>query len=302
MAQPDVADQYFEDEKALVKFSEADVVSLVRRAVEEGQRAAGSSGRIAVVTSGGTQVPLERNEVRCMSNFSTGNRGAASAEYFLKLGYTVIFVTKQGSLQPFTRRLGADPAAFMLAHLSLSSQEGIDVSEEKKELFTGCLRDAAELGPRLFRLPFTNLTEYLLLLKVVGETLHACGKGASTLFFLGAAVSDYYVPWSDMEEHKIQSRSGSDALTLTFSKTPKLLGHITQWCPRSVMVSFKLETDASILEDKARQSLSLYKGALCVANLLQSYKKECWVYTPTGDPPKRLELAGASVDIEVCHF
>jgi phosphopantothenate-cysteine ligase len=36
---------------------------------------------VAVVTSGGTTVPLERNTVRFLDNFSTGARGAASAEY-----------------------------------------------------------------------------------------------------------------------------------------------------------------------------------------------------------------------------
>ena len=36
--------------------------------------------RIACVTSGGTTVPLERNTVRFIDNFSTGNRGAAVCE------------------------------------------------------------------------------------------------------------------------------------------------------------------------------------------------------------------------------
>ena len=36
---------------------------------------------VAVVTSGGTTVPLERNTVRFIDNFSTGSRGAASTEY-----------------------------------------------------------------------------------------------------------------------------------------------------------------------------------------------------------------------------
>lgn len=33
-----------------------------------------------LVTSGGTSVPLEKNTVRSIENFSTGKRGAASAE------------------------------------------------------------------------------------------------------------------------------------------------------------------------------------------------------------------------------
>lgn len=36
--------------------------------------------KVAVVTSGGTVVPLERNTVRFVDNFSTGNRGASCTE------------------------------------------------------------------------------------------------------------------------------------------------------------------------------------------------------------------------------
>jgi phosphopantothenate-cysteine ligase len=37
-----------------------------------------------LVTSGGTSVPLELNTVRSIENFSTGTRGARSAEFFIK--------------------------------------------------------------------------------------------------------------------------------------------------------------------------------------------------------------------------
>lgn len=36
--------------------------------------------RVVLVTSGGTVVPLERQTVRFLDNFSTGSRGAFSAE------------------------------------------------------------------------------------------------------------------------------------------------------------------------------------------------------------------------------
>lgn len=39
-----------------------------------------SGNCVAVVTSGGTTVPLERNTVRFLDNFSTGSRGAAAVE------------------------------------------------------------------------------------------------------------------------------------------------------------------------------------------------------------------------------
>lgn len=35
---------------------------------------------VVLLTSGGTSVPLEKNAVRWLTNFSTGNRGAALAE------------------------------------------------------------------------------------------------------------------------------------------------------------------------------------------------------------------------------
>lgn len=53
------------------------------------------------ITSGGTTVPLERNCVRFIDNFSRGNRGAFSAESFLEAGYAVIFLTRAGSAQPY---------------------------------------------------------------------------------------------------------------------------------------------------------------------------------------------------------
>lgn len=40
---------------------------------------------VVLVTSGGTTVPLERNCVRFLDNFSQGTRGALSAEAFLEV-------------------------------------------------------------------------------------------------------------------------------------------------------------------------------------------------------------------------
>ena len=54
------------------------------------------------VTSGGTIVPLERNMVRYIDNFSTGQRGANIAELFISCGYAVIFVHRKGSILPFS--------------------------------------------------------------------------------------------------------------------------------------------------------------------------------------------------------
>jgi phosphopantothenate-cysteine ligase len=64
---------------------------------------AAAGRRVVLVTSGGTTVPLERQTVRFIDNFSAGTRGATSAEYFLESGYAVIFLHRQFSLLPYSR-------------------------------------------------------------------------------------------------------------------------------------------------------------------------------------------------------
>jgi phosphopantothenate-cysteine ligase len=61
-----------------------------------------------LITSGGTQVPLESNTVRMIENFSSGLRGAASAEYFLKAGYAVVYYHRDKCLKPFIRHLNLE--------------------------------------------------------------------------------------------------------------------------------------------------------------------------------------------------
>lgn len=67
---------------------------------------------IVLVTSGGTSVPLEANTVRSVENFSTGTRGARSAEHFLKNGHPVIFLHRKGSMQPYSVDMQANWAVW----------------------------------------------------------------------------------------------------------------------------------------------------------------------------------------------
>ena len=75
------------------------------------------SDRVAVVTSGGTKVPLEKNCVRFLDNFSSGERGASCATYLLSLGYRVLFLHRPGSVLPLSttlrNALGANDASTM---------------------------------------------------------------------------------------------------------------------------------------------------------------------------------------------
>lgn len=73
-----------------------------------------------------------------------------------------------------------------------------------------------------------------------------------SITYLAAAVSDFYVPDHLMATHKIQSKGGSDNLLLDLSPVPKKLGDIKKdWNPKTILISFKLETDHQILEQKA---------------------------------------------------
>ena len=59
---------------------------------------------------------------------------------------------------------------------------------------------------------------------------------------------------------------------------PKKLGVIKEKNPSALAISYKLETDATILESKATMSLSKYSMDIVIANLLQSFRNECTVY------------------------
>ncbi|CAN0175556.1 unnamed protein product [Ectocarpus fasciculatus] len=59
---------------------------------------------VVCITAGGTAVPLEANTVRTIDNFSTGRRGAVSAEQFIARGYGVIYLGREGCAAPFARR------------------------------------------------------------------------------------------------------------------------------------------------------------------------------------------------------
>ncbi len=54
-----------------------------------------------------------------------------------------------------------------------------------------------------------------------------------------------------------------------------MLGHLrNSWAPRAFIVSFKLETDEAILDDKASASLKSYGQDMVICNLLSSYREK----------------------------
>ncbi|EXJ92560.1 hypothetical protein A1O3_01112 [Capronia epimyces CBS 606.96] len=250
------------------------------------------SRRIVLVTSGGTNVPLENQTVRFIDNFSAGTRGATSAEYFLQQGYAVIFLHRRFSLLPYSRHYSHSTNCF-LDFMNESDDGRVVVRTEYQDEMRKVLQQYhhAKDNRLLLVLPFTTVTEYLFELRSLTVMMQPLGNRA--LFYLAAAVSDFFIPRDRMEEHKIQSREGHAGdqgsgagrqLVINLDPVPKVLSTLVQsWAPRgSMIVSFKLETDPSLLVSKAEQALKRYHHDLVIGNLLMTRKWEVVFVTPDG--------------------
>jgi phosphopantothenate-cysteine ligase len=249
--------------------------------------------RVVLVTSGGTTVPLETHTVRYIDNFSAGTRGATSAEYFLHHGYAVIFLHRQFSLLPYSRHYSHNTRSFLDF---MTEEDGRVVVEGQHQAnMMDVLRQYTQVKRegRLLILSFVTITEYLWDLREVAKLMRPLGPKA--MFYLAAAVSDFFVPQDRMVEHKIQSNeefsqgTGADQadvhvpaartqgrkLVIDLEPVPKFLKQLVDgWAPEGMIVSFKLETDPSILVKKAQYSLDKYAHHLVIGNLLLTRKWE----------------------------
>lgn len=279
---------------------------------------------LALVTSGGTAADLEVNAVRFLDNFSTGLRGALSVEQFLKRGYAVVHLMREGSVSPFARVL-EDVLAVRGGMTFESLGEVFDCDDASAD--TG--RGELSLNPRLchshvlqstlrtykqiidqgllLTIAFRTVDDYLDKLQLCCEAVNACG--ALGLVYLAAAVSDFYIPTEKRALHKIQSRDyglksqatssvsatsfggesnnsegekentaqlgSNNTLTLTLYPVPKVIPKLREeWCPNAFVISFKLETDSTILCQKAVMAMERNKVHLVIGNELATrYEK-----------------------------
>ncbi len=216
-------------------------VEEVKKLMAEFAEHHGSAGRrVVLITSGGTKVPLESRTVRFLDNFSSGRRGASSAEYFLDSGYAVIFLYRHRSLYPYTRLY---TGVNLLDSLQLESGKEdtgqILVDQNALPNIVKVLKryQAVKAAGLLLPVEFNTLSEYLHLLKAAAQALSSIGEqpplydylrlntfvveillttihfcfsllGSKAMFYLAAAVSDFYIPAYEMPEHKIQSSNG----------------------------------------------------------------------------------------------
>ncbi|XP_063719000.1 uncharacterized protein LOC134845836 [Symsagittifera roscoffensis] len=224
--------------------------------------------RLVLVTSGGTSVPLEKEPVRHLDNFSTGLRGARSSEEFLAdKDYKVILLKRDNAKLPFAEEL---PFATKISQDGLFSNSFDDVTShdhltiEKLELLR-------EKSSRLFLLNFVTVHEYFAILRHI--CIEANGLGPRFMLYAAAAVSDYYIPVDNLPEHKIPS--GLSCLTLNLFPVPKALHYVLKrWCSDCFMVTFKLETEENTLIEKCEKALKTYNHHFVVGNILSKRHKE----------------------------
>lgn len=182
---------------------------------------AAANRRVVLVTSGGTTVPLEKQTVRFIDNFSAGTRGATSAEYFLEAGYAVIFLHRQFSLLPYSRHYSHATDCF-LDFLAEGEGGTVVARASSQEKMLAVLRKyrAAKEGNLLLTIPFITITDYLHELRAISRLMRPLGP--SGLLYLAAAVSDFFVPPDRMAEHKIQSTDAAERERLASASDPSV--------------------------------------------------------------------------------
>ena len=191
-------------------------------------------------------------------------------------GYAVIFLYRKGTFQPFIRYLQNDR---LLEHFEA---DGDNVVLRGRQKVAQSLENYEKHKDCLLKVPFVSVHDYLFFLKGISTELQPLGDKA--MVYAAAAVSDFYIPHNQMATHKIQSKGGAQGLNLELAGTPKLLGSLKgAWCPQAFVVTFKLETDHALLDQKVKKSKDSYKQDAVVGNMLSSYKEQVTLYVDGQD-------------------
>ena len=226
---------------------------------------------LAIITSGGTTVPVEKNTVRFIDNFSTGTRGARLAEFLVSQNYTVVFIHRSGSAFPYLEH--QDPTRLIT--------EGV----------VGRL-----IPENFFAVSFTQVFEYILLLRNVLTMSKPFGR--DVLVCLAAAVSDFYVPAEHMADHKLQSRESGD-VNIVLKQVPKALQLVkAQWSPDAFVLAFKLETNQELLLRKSRESFIVNKVDAVLANELHSRYDKVYLLTDRGKNVEVFQRTNSQEELE----
>jgi len=145
-------------------------------------------------------------------------------------------------------------------------------------------------------LDFVTVNDYLFLLREAAQIISKMDVNA--MYYLAAAVSDFFIPADKMSEHKIQS--GDGLLNLSMDQVPKILKPlVNDWTPKAFIVSFKLETDEALLSSKSRQALKRYGHQIVIGNILTTRKRVVKLITADDESEIRLTKEEEEQHVEI---
>ncbi|OWZ04213.1 hypothetical protein PHMEG_00023921 [Phytophthora megakarya] len=232
---------------------------------------------IALITSGATIVPLdpENDTFVDVAPQVQEQQGPACAEYFLQLGYAVIFVHREDSLRPFTRHFqkfiqnGAFMDMFRLQDNGLVLS-GVDFSQQLQ--FQKIAQLYNECSTRVLNLSFTSVQQYLMLTRLTAKAMEVAKDRA--IVVLAATLMDFYVPvdpsaatTETVEEDNTETSTSSttstssskhsktkhikklakkitkkksDEFSVNFVRVPNIIRKIRKdWCPKAFLITCK---------------------------------------------------------------
>ncbi|KAL3765595.1 hypothetical protein ACHAWO_003887 [Cyclotella atomus] len=149
----------------------------------------------------------------------------------------------------------------------------------------------------MITITFRTVDDYLQKLQVCCEAINTAGSLG--LIYLAAAVSDFYIPRDKKAVHKIQSRdyglkktdsrntaqvvAADNTLTIILYPVPKVMSTLRdEWCPNAFVISFKLETDSTILRQKAVMAMQRYGVHLVIGNELKTRYEKVFILSRSG--------------------
>ncbi len=258
--------------------------------------------RCAIVTSGSVPTPLDTQCVNYLDTLGSGNRAAACAEAFLKRGYHVLFLYREGSLRPFSRVAAKrmKKAEALTDQIQINATTGaveLVMGPEEAQQMKDTMATFAALQGRLLEVPFADLFEYLYLLREASRA--AAPLGHRALLFLAAGLSKMFIPRQDLTPPSAAILDqGKEALKL--SPVPHVLRAARQsWCPQAFLVAFKLANDSVSLVEGAHRQLERHGLHMVVGNTVQDRGRRVLLVTEREETnlvsPKEQELEPSMV-------
>ncbi|ANQ06165.1 Phosphopantothenoylcysteine synthetase [Plasmodium coatneyi] len=253
------------------------------------------ASQIILITSGGTKVPLEKVPIRHMENFSTGRRGAHMCEYFLKKKKKVIFLHRKGTFMPFECHL---KCATRMDNIRLvDGRVTLNLSQHDHEAVVNDAKSYEQFRKNLLCISFESIFDYGFYLTAICNLLNEDWRARQVshtttdvktngvfplphLVILSAAVSDFYIPFAELSNHKINSETNA-TVSFRMQLAPKFYKLTKKYFPLLNFCMFKLEDDEKTLLSKSNERIPF--ADILVANLLNERYNSVFIFTGKDD-------------------